>query len=435
MKRNVLVFSAAQYPGIQVCRWLHDSMLFHPIAAASFSNHSRFIAEDYIDNLPFVLETSFVDTLNVIIKERKIEFIIPTDDTIAVVLTENMAKIKAQIVCSPYETAKLCRYKSLTYEALRGLSFVPKVYTQLNDAQYNDFPLFAKLDNSQGSQGTKKIENRDEMKNILESDKKMVLCEYLPGEEYTVDCFTNRNGALLFMNPRRRVRIQYGVSVRAESVDDPTEFIDIIQQIKERITFRGYWFVQLKRDKNGNLKLMELCTRFSGTFAHSQGYGVNLPVLALCDFAGMDVSVIKNNYKIISDKSFIDRYQLDFEYSRIYVDYDDTITSCGGDAVHAPMMAYLYQCKNKGYEIILLTRHFYSKGSKLLDDMKRLAIPSYLFDQIIELSWDQEKYQVVNTEKLSIFIDNSFTERKKVAERHKIPVFDVAHIECLFDWR
>lgn len=40
-----------------------------------------------------------------------------------------------------------------------------------------------------------------------------VICEYLRGEEYTVDCLTDRNGRLLFISPRSRERILAGISV------------------------------------------------------------------------------------------------------------------------------------------------------------------------------------------------------------------------------
>jgi hypothetical protein len=71
----------------------------------------------------------------------------------------------------------------------------------------------------------------------------------------------------------------------------------------------------------------------------------------------------------------------------------------------------------------------------LEDDMKRLAIPSELFSDIVELSWETDKSEKVSTDKSSIFVDNSFVERMKVFKRHNIPVFDVGHIECLYDWR
>lgn len=430
--RNVMIFSGGSYPGIEIYYALKDNIVFHPIMASSYSDHSRFVTEDYIENLPFTYEENFAEKLNRILIERNVEFIIPTHDTIAMVLTENAEKLSATVVCSLKQTAELCRYKSKTYDALKGCDFVPNSFCETGvDTEY---PLFTKPDDGQGSVGAKIIHTETELQEVLESGNKVV-CEYLPGDEYTIDCFTNKNRELLFINPRKRVRIQYGISARAESVVDEAPFIKIAQEVNERIPFRGYWFIQLKEDKSGNLKLLELCTRFSGTFNHSQGYGVNLPLLAVSDFAGMDVSVTKNDYKVVTDKTFIDRYVLDLEYDRVYMDYDDTITSNGGKIVNPFVMAYLYQCKNLEKEIVMLTRHSASKDNLLIEDMARLGISKELFTEIIEMTWEEEKIAYMNQDVASIFVDNSFTERKMVADRLGIPVFDVAHISCLFDWR
>lgn len=427
-----MIFSGGAYPGIEIYYALKDSVVFHPIMASSYADHSSFVTEDYMENLPFTYEEDFAEKLNKILVARDVEFIIPTHDTIAMVLMENAENLAATIVCSPKETAELCRFKSKTYKKLEGCTFVPTLYKKVsNDV---DFPLFAKPDDGQGSVGAQMVNDNNELKAVFDDGKK-VICEYLPGDEYTIDCFTNKNGELLFINPRKRARIQYGISARAESVDNQAPFIKIAEIVNSKIQFRGYWFIQLKEDKNGNLKLLELCTRFSGTFNHSQGYGVNLPLLAVSDFAGMNVSVTKNTYKVTTDKSFVDRYILDYEYNRVYVDYDDTITSKKGKSVNPFVMAYLYQCKNEGKEVILLTRHSVSDGSILSDDMERLGLSSSLFDKIIELTWNDEKTNYIDNKKPSIFIDNSFAERRKVFEKLDIPVFDVTHVACLFDWR
>lgn len=431
MRRNVMIFSGGSYPGIEIYFALKDSVVFKPIMASSYSDHSRFVAFDYLSDMPYTYDDDFVDRLNEQIKKNNIEFIIPTHDTIAKVLMDNEKSINAVIVCSPSETADMCRSKKKTYERLKNKRYVPIVYSEFN--KLIEFPLFAKPDDGQGSQGAVRIEDNESLlRNI--SDERMIVTEFLPGKEYTVDCFTDSEGNLLFINPRLRSRIQYGISARAESVDDD-RFISIAQDINKEIRFRGYWFIQLKEDANGNLKLLELCTRFSGTFNHSQGLGVNLPLLAVSDFAGMKVSVVKNNYSLISDKTFIDRYEIDYPYQRVYIDYDDTITCCGGQKTNWMIMGYLYQCKNKGIKIELITRHSVSKPNSLKDDMNKLAIPATLFDDIIELEWNDKKADCLDNSIPSIFIDNSFSERAEVSEKVGMPVFDVNNILCLYDWR
>lgn len=433
MKKNVLVFSGAPYPAMEICSCIKFNMLFRPVAAASYSNHSEFFFDETVNNLPFVNADNFIEEFVKVIEEKNISYIIPTDDTIAVELTKHQNELPAKVVCSPYKTALLCRHKKLTYEALKGECFVPRVYHMEEIDGIVDYPVFVKPDNGQGSCGAAKAENRDELRKIQDLEN-MVICEYLPGEEYTVDCFTDRFGKLIFCNPRSRSRIMNGITARGYNVPCTVEFQEIIDIINRRITFRGYWFAQMKRDSDGNLKLMELCCRFAGTFGVSKSLGANLPLMALCDAAGMDTDVIVNDYNIVSDKTYIDRYQIDYAYNTVYIDYDDTITFKNGSCVNPYVMSYLYQCQNLGRKIILLSRHSYDHDNSLEDDMRLLSVPRSLFTEIHDLSWNEQKSNYIHEQK-SIFIDNSFAERKKVHDTCNIPVFDVTNIDCLFDWR
>ena len=212
------------------------------------------------------------------------------------------------------------------------------------------------------------------------------------------------------------------------------EFKSIISALNQRLSFRGYWYVQLKRDSFGNLKLLEICTRFAGSFAFSKGLGVNLPLLSLLDFAGLPADVVKNDYHLEVDKTYIDRYSPCIDYDTVYIDYDDTITTNDGENVNPYVIAYLYQCKNKGKKIVLLTRHADTFKESIYIDFDKKRLSKQLFDEIIELSWNDNKCNHIESSN-SIFIDNSFAERKVVKDSCGIPVFDVINIDCLFDWR
>lgn len=434
-KKNVLVFPSATYPAMQIIDCLKNSPRFHVIAGASYPNHAELVCDDSLINLPYLNNEKFLDALNQLIRERNIEYIIPTDDTACLVLAENKDKIPAVIICSPYETTLLCRYKSLTYKALAGEKYVPFTYTMEDIEKGIPYPVFIKPDNSQGSRGARLIGDRKELEQI-ENLEDYVICEYLPGEEYTVDCFTNKDRELIFCNPRVRSRIMNGITARGENVPLTDEFKEVIGSINEKIAFRGYWFAQLRRDVNGNLKLLEVCTRFAGSFAISKGLGANLPLLALCDFSGLPANTIVNDYTVVCDKTYVDRYLLKgFTYDHVYIDYDDTVTFQEGKAINPYIIAYLYQCRAKGIKISLVTRHFDTFGETLEDSFKRLKISGDLFDEIIELGWNGNKTDAITDATNSIFIDNSFKERKEIHDQYGIPVFDVCNVDCLFDWR
>lgn len=427
MKKNVLIFGGGSYNASQVYFALKDTVRYHPILASSNDNHSTFISSDAVTDLPYDSDPGFIDALNACIDENQVEFVIPTHDTAALVLMENEAKIHATIVCSPLETTRACRYKSLTYEKLAGLDFVPKTYHRGDrDIQ---FPVFAKDDAGQGGRNALKINNYEDFEKI---DPRIdyVICEYLPGEEITIDCFTDRHGNIQFIQPRVRSRVLNGISARATPIELTDEIRGIIEGIASRLVFRGYWYVQCRQDKDGKFKLMEISTRFAGTFVLSKNLDVNLPLLAVSDFAGMDVNILPNTCGIVLDKSYIDRYQIEYDYQRVYIDFDDTLVF-DRKRYNTEAMRFLFQCLNHGKELVLVTKHAYD----IRETAKNIRFDLGIFDQIIEVPLEKPKYLYMDNQVPSIFVDNAFAERMAVKEHLHMPTFDVTNIEALIDWR
>ena len=58
-----------------------------------------------------------------------------------------------------------------------------------------------------------------------------------------------------------------------------------------------------------------------------------------------------------------------------------------------------------------------------------------LFDEIITLSKEDEKYKYMKDDLSAIFIDDSFSERMAISNKLKLPVFDLDAVESLIDWR
>ena len=114
---------------------------------------------------------------------------------------------------------------------------------------------------------------------------------------------------------------------------------------------------------------MEISTRFAGTFCLSRNLDVNLPLLALCDFSGMEIDISPNTYRITLDKSYIDRYKIDYLYQRVYLDFDDTLVF-HREKYNTEAMRFVYQCLNKGIKIILITKHAYD----IHETMKKIKL-------------------------------------------------------------
>ena len=96
---------------------------------------------------------------------------------------------------------------------MKEYDFIPKVYKK---SEVTSYPVFVKKDNDQGARHAYKVNNEQELDLYVKEN--MIICEYLPGEEITIDCFTNKNRELIFCNPRVADRILAGIDVHARRI-------------------------------------------------------------------------------------------------------------------------------------------------------------------------------------------------------------------------
>ena len=335
-----------------------------------------------------------------------------------------------KVVSSPVETAKICLSKSKTYKVLENAVKVPKTFSAEELAKSNGpFPVFAKPDIGYGSRGAKKIESAEDLKAHLESFPSCIFSEYLPGREYTVDCFSLHNGELLFAAARERCRIMNGISVNTKPVtESPEQFTGFAKKINQAIKFQGAWFFQVKQDVNGELTLLEVASRFGGSSSLFRAQGINFALMSLFDAFDIPVSILRNTYDVSMDRALDNKYKLNLSYSEVFVDFDDCIY-LEKQFVNDALMAFLYRCVNKNIKVTLLSRHDDIKLGKLDDLLDKLRIRQ-IFDRIIHLDPSQKKVDFIDNTN-AIFIDDSFAERKAVADKFNIPVFSLDMIEAL----
>lgn len=419
MKKRVLVFPCGSEIGLEVYRAVKYCKDFVLIGGNSVDDHGRFVYENYIDNIPFVDDELFIEKVNKIVEDYKVDLIVPAHDSVVLKLAQNFNKINATVITSSQLACEICRSKKKTYDFFKNILPIPKIYS-FDEVNKNDFPLFLKPDVGQGAKGTKKVNNIEELKSNYKDDH--LILEFLPGDEYTIDCFTNYKGELIYCSGRERVRISNGISVNCKEIVDD-EFLQLAQKINETLEMNGAWFFQLKRRENGELVLMEIATRIAGTMEFQRGYGVNLALLSLYNSLLIDVSIIKNDYQIEFDRALAGSFKLNIDYDTVYIDFDDTIIL--NQKVNTSAISYLYKCLNENKKIILLTRH----KKDILESITRYKIGD-IFDEIINIEKNQTKSMYIKQKK-SIFIDDSFRERKDVHENCKIPVFDTDMLDFL----
>ena len=285
----------------------------------------------------------------------------------------------------------------------------------------DDYPLFLKPDVGQGSKGTAIISNKDDLEYLYKNNGQLIL-EYLPYDEYTIDCFTSFDGKLQYCSGRKRARTSNGISVNSQFIDN-SNFRKIAEVINSKLNFNGAWFFQLKENRNHELCLLEIAPRIAGTMEYQRAFGVNLPLLSLYNSDNIKVDIIKNSYTCQMDRALCSSYRIEYDYNYIYIDLDDVLVQ--NSKVNYMVLAFIYKALNENKKIILLTRH----SNNPIMTLEKYKIFN-LFDEIIHIQDGNNKSNYIKHED-SIFIDDSHRERKDVYVKKRIPVFDVNMIDTL----
>lgn len=415
---NVLVFPCGSEIALEVYKSLKDQKNVNLFGASSVSDSGRFVFDNYISDVPFITDSNFIESIKSIVTEFSIDAIFPCVDIIMPLLKSNEDMLGCKVVTSPLETVEICLSKRKTYRELSDVVKTPKEFQREDDLKY---PLFLKPEIGSSSRNTFLVKNSNELDFHLSKNLNLMILEYLPGDEFTVDCFTDFNGNLLYTSARKRKRIINGISVESELIEC-SKINDIARKINSSLKLNGSWFFQLKTDNEGDYGLLEVATRFGGSSLLQRYLGVNFSMLSLLNIFNIPVEIESNNIEIETCRNLDVKFKMNINYSKVYVDYDDTIII--NDNVNCELIKVLYHLINCGKEIILITKH---RGD-LHNSISKYRLTN-LFDRIIHLSPDDDKSKYVTGD--SIFIDDSFSERKNIKNKIKIPVFEPCTVNCL----
>lgn len=429
MKRNILVFPCGSEVALEVHRSVANSAHFVLVGGSSVEDHGRFVYENYVGGLPFLGAPDFVARIRDVVEREKIDAIYPAMDAVITFMKGHEGEFGCRVVGSPAETSEVCVSKRRTYQALAGVVKTPRTYGEGEGPNVAEYPVFVKPDVGYGSRGARIITCAEELELHLAGHPGCVLMECLPGEEYTVDCFTDAEGHLLVAKPRTRGRISNGISVHTEPVEDDGEFRTFAERINASLRFEGAWFFQVKRDGQGALTLLEVACRLGGSSGLWRPCGINFALMTLYTAFRMPVAILENRIRPEMDRALDTRYRLDLSYDEVFVDFDDCL-SLDGMRVNPTLAAFLYTCLGRGVRTTLLTKHDDLALGPLDALLERLRVSS-LFDRVLHIAQGEEKTDFIDNRN-AIFIDDSFAERRNVAERCGIPVFGPDMAEVLW---
>ncbi len=425
---NVLVFPGGTENGLEICKSLRFAKEVKLFSVSSVvKNHAEFMYKNHFV-ISDIYSKNCLNELNQIIKKNSIDFIFPANSYVIDFLIESRDNICTKIILPDNDIVRTIRSKKKTYSLFKNKIITPGVYKSIDSIE--KYPIFVKPDSSYGSQGAHKINSLIELRNLELDLTNHIMCEFLPGDEFTVECFSKKDVGILYSLARTRERIRMGTSMHSEAalplIQEETSKIANI--IFDELNIDGLWFFQMKYNSDNKLCLLEIESRVAGTMAFSRVNGINLPLLNLYLTAGKDVKINKQKYDVIIDRSLANRYKTNINFEIVYIDLDDTIIC--KNVINTSIISFLYQCINKGKRIVLLSKSLEREKNEYLKKHRIIQI----FDEIIWLNENDSKADFIK-DKNSIFIDDSFSQRLEVEQKKGIPTFEPNMIEILLDDR
>lgn len=420
-KTRVLVFPCGAENATEIHQALRYSIHVEIFGASSVEDHGRYVFDNYTGGLPKINDPLFDAAFQSLIARLEIDMVFATHDSVMDYLSRKSRSLGFFLVNGDPETAAIARKKSTTYQLFAEYPWAPRLFTDLQAV--DSWPIVMKPDCGQGGVGVQTVSSLEQAQAAWSGMESPVCMEHLPGPEVTVDCFTDKDGRLVWAGARTRERVRAGISMRSALLGPDAAIEKIAADINGRLVFRGPWFFQLKQDAQGQWKLLEFSCRIAGTMVAQRARGVNLPLMAVHDYLGRSVQALPNAGIEAIDRRIVTRAEINVPYRTVFVDLDETLI-LDGRAVPA-VLAFIYQSIADGKKITLITRHAHDVEQTL----RSARIASHLFDEIVHIQDGSSKAKHIGAD--AIFIDNHFPERRDVASECGIPVFDVDALEFL----
>lgn len=239
----------------------------------------NFVDRYYI--VPRVLEDNFIDKVIEICKKEKITLIIPTIDTELLVYSQNRERIKkecgTEVMVSNEESIKIMRDKILTMEVLKknGMDVPKTLSSQDIDMGNYTFPLFIKPLNGSSSFDNFKIKNKKELDFFKDYVSNPMIQEFVAGQEYCVDVFSDFDSNVITVVPKKRVAFREGEITKGlikkdrKLIETGRKLVEILKPIGE-INFDC-----IKTEDK--VVILEVNGRFAGGCPMSFEAGANSP--------------------------------------------------------------------------------------------------------------------------------------------------------------
>jgi len=275
----------------------------------------RFLVSDCrFSTIPNAKDEKFIQRILELCNKHKVDVLFP-------LVTLELFKISQykneflnrniRVIVSEYDAINIANNKCQLYSHLKANDIAIPNFKIINKNEYleqaayelgyPDVPVVMKPCISNGSRGIRILDTKKDRFSLLFDEKPtslytnlneimdtikgkkippLMLCEYLPGDEITVDTLV-KEGEMKECLLRKRNTMNNGISTSGTFIDSDSIDKYIEQIIRAVPGLEGPVGFQVKQSKDGEFLLLESNPRIQGTSVAALGVGINLPQLAV----------------------------------------------------------------------------------------------------------------------------------------------------------
>lgn len=290
MHARVLVTGAGGPAGVAVIRSLlrRDDLTVFAADMDGWASGIYLVPSARRRLVPPGRDADFVPAVARMVHDDRLDLVISTVDVELVALAGRREELAPAVLAAPSEaTLDAALDKLVLAERCAPTGRSPRTLLAGPDALAADweFPVFAKPRQGAGSRGIRLVPDRAALE-ALPLDEGLIVQDFLPGEEYSVDVIADADGRVVAAVPRTRARVDSGVAIAGRTVHDP-ELAEAATAVAGAIGLTGVANVQLRRGRDGRAMLLEVNPRFPGALPLTIAAGVDIPSLVADLYLGV----------------------------------------------------------------------------------------------------------------------------------------------------
>jgi carbamoyl-phosphate synthase large subunit len=244
---------------------------------------------------PPVGRIEYVPALLDLVVKHRIGLVIPLTDVDLRSLgrqRHRFTDVGAAVMIGEEADIRLCRDKAQTNE-LFGRAGLGTIKTIMLKDFYEEpfYPCFVKPIRGSAGVATGIIYNEAELRaHVATYGDLLLVQEYVPGQEYTIDIYRDRQGVVRCVVPRQRLAVRSGEVSKGITVKDQ-QLIDASVKLGGLLgSIWGVFCAQCRRQEGGRPRFFEVNPRFGGGAPLSIAAGADLPLYLIQEVLGLPIT-------------------------------------------------------------------------------------------------------------------------------------------------